>query len=121
MREGYCDLSGERKNYDAVFVHMNPEYVVLGGLFWKLWNKKKYLWYVHKAVDWKLRLAEKFVEKIFTASLESCRLKSDKIVITGHGIDVNKFKSQSRYGGTNLKSDGEFKIITAGRIAAVKN
>src|SRR3989344_3044591 len=24
----------ERKNYDTVFVHMNQEYVLLGGLFW---------------------------------------------------------------------------------------
>jgi hypothetical protein len=26
----------ERNNYDAVFVHMNPVYVVLGGLLWKI-------------------------------------------------------------------------------------
>ena len=26
----------ERNNYDAVFVHMNQEYVLLGGLIWKL-------------------------------------------------------------------------------------
>ena len=27
----------ERNNYDAVFVHMNQEYVLLGWKFWKLW------------------------------------------------------------------------------------
>ncbi|MDO8559053.1 MAG: hypothetical protein Q7R84_01860, partial [bacterium] len=28
-----------RKDCDAVFVHMNPVYVVLGGFFWKLQGK----------------------------------------------------------------------------------
>ena len=30
-----------RKEYDSVFVHMNQVYVLLGGLFWKLWHKKR--------------------------------------------------------------------------------
>src|SRR3989344_6843889 len=25
-----------RSEYDTVFVHMNPEYVVLGGIFWRM-------------------------------------------------------------------------------------
>src|SRR6478609_2539072 len=29
-----------RGEYDAVFVHMNPEYIVLGGYFWRRWHKK---------------------------------------------------------------------------------
>jgi len=66
----------ERKNYDKVFVHMNPEYVVLGGIFWRLMGKKIGLWYTHKAVNLKLRIAEKLANKIFTASKESFRLKS---------------------------------------------
>ena len=28
-----------RKNYDTVFVHMNPEYIVLAGWLWKMMNK----------------------------------------------------------------------------------
>ncbi len=36
-----------RHDYDAVFVHMNPEYVVLGGLLWRLWGKRIVLWYNH--------------------------------------------------------------------------
>ncbi len=55
--------------------------------------------------------------KIFTASKESCRLKSEKIVITGHGIDTDFFKPDVQKG----KRDGKFKIISAGRITAVKN
>ena len=71
----------ERKNYDFVFVHMNVEYVVLCGILCKLLRKKIGLWYMHKSVTWKLRLAEKLSNTIFTATKESFRLKSDKLKI----------------------------------------
>ncbi len=101
---------------DAVFVHMIPLWVILGGPIFKIYRKKVYLWYVHKSVNFTLKLAEKFTEKIFTASLESCRLESNKIVITGHGIDVNRFKNTD----SEFKND-KFRIITAGRITPIKN
>ncbi len=106
----------ERKNYDSVFVHMNPEYVVLGGLFWRLTRKKIGLWYTHKSVDLKLRLAEKLADIIFTASARSFRLPSNKVKIMGHGIDIEKFQIP------NSKFQiPKFIIITAGRVAPVKN
>src|SRR3989338_1305456 len=43
----YKHIFGLRKNYDVVLVHMNPVYVVLGGLLWKLWGKKIMFWYNH--------------------------------------------------------------------------
>ena len=104
-----------RKNYDAVLVHMNPEYVVLGGLFWRLGNKKIVLWYVHKKVDWKLRLAEKLADIIFTASLESFRLLSPKVVILGHGIDTNHFRPASPFPA------GPLRILAVGRISLTKD
>jgi len=102
---------------DGVFFHMCPEYVLGAHLLPKIFRKKTLLWYTHKSFNWKLKLAEKLTDKIFTASKESFRLPSKKVEITGHGIDINKFKSQI----SNLKSDGKFKIITVGRIAEVKN
>ena len=80
-----------RRDYDAVFVHMNPEYIVLGGPLWRLWGKRIALWYTHKSVDLKLRLAELFSNIIFTASKESFRLKSAKVRVMGHGIDTDFF------------------------------
>ena len=106
---------------DGVFFHMCPEYVLGAHLWPKIFRKKTLLWYTHKSVNWKLKLAEKLADKIFTASKESFRLPSKKVEITGHGIDINKFKSHPATSGTNLKSDGKFKIITVGRIAEVKN
>jgi len=101
---------------NGVFFHMCPEYVLGAHLLPKIFRKKTLLWYTHKSVNWKLKLAEKLTDKIFTASKESFRLPSRKVEITGHGIDVNKFKSQK----SKVKSD-KFTIITVGRIAEVKN
>lgn len=108
----------ERRNYDAVFVHMNPEYCILGGIFWHLWRKKILLWYTHKAVNWRLRLGVMFASKVFTASKESFRLPSKKVEVVGHGIEMKEFSI------SNFKFqsyDCGIKIVTAGRIAPVKN
>ncbi len=104
----------ERGNYDAVFVHMNPEYVILGGLLWKFLNKKIGIWYVHKSVDLKLRLAEKLADFIFSASSESFRLSSRKINLVGHGIDVGKFNFADNH-------ESVADIISVGRISPIKN
>ena len=106
----------ERKNYDAVLVHMNKEYVVLGGIFWRLFNKKIGLWYVHKQAGFILRLAEKIADVVFTASKESFKLKSSKLKIVGHGIDLNKF-----YYRPGRDDNENFKIIYVGRISRIKN
>jgi len=80
-----------RREYDAVFVHMNPEYLVAAGWYWRLTGKKTGLWYMHKSVDLKLRVAAFFADVIFTASKESFRLPSNKVRVMGHGIDTDFF------------------------------
>jgi glycosyltransferase involved in cell wall biosynthesis len=107
----------ERKEYDRVFCHMNPIYVVLGGLFWRFKGKKVALWYTHKSVDLKLRIAEKLANIIFTASKESFQLKSKKVEVVGHGIDVNKFICNENID----KKNDFFEITTIGRISPIKN
>lgn len=80
-----------RGNYDAVFVHMNPEYIVVAGWLWRILGKRLMLWYTHKSVDFKLRVATVFANDIVTASKESFRLKSAKVRVVGHGIDTAFF------------------------------
>lgn len=80
-----------RNNYDAVFVHMNPEYLVAAGWLWRLLGKKTILWYTHKSVNLKLRIATWFANLICTASKESFRLPSRKVYVMGHGIDTDLF------------------------------
>lgn len=110
----YKYIFSKRKNYDVVFVHMNPIYVILGGLFWRAMNKKVALWYTHKHVDLKLRLAEKISNIVFTASKESFRLKSNKLQVMGHGIDTSKFSFKDKSGNFNTK------FLLLGRISPIK-
>lgn len=108
----------ERKNYDQVFVHMNQIYVLLGFFVWKILGKKVGLWYTHKAVTLSLRLATYIVDFIFTASSESFLIKSKKLNIVGHGIDILKLKPITDSSSDNRQN---FSIITVGRISKVKN
>lgn len=80
-----------RSEYDAVFVHMNPEYIVAAGLLWRLMNKRIALWYTHKSVNLKLRIAVFLADIVFTASKESFRLNMKKLRVMGHGIDTGFF------------------------------
>jgi len=105
-------------DYNSVFVHMNPIWAVLGGVIWRAKGKKTYLWYTHKSVTLKLRLAEKFSDKIFTASPESFRLKSTKVIVTGHGIDTDLFSPNQE---KPVADHGLIKILSVGRIAPIKN
>src|SRR3990167_2087068 len=82
----YKYIFEELPKSDAVFIHMIPAWVILVWPVAAIYRKKIYLWYTHKSLTFSLRLAEKLVAKIFTASLESCRLNSKKIAVVGHGI-----------------------------------
>jgi glycosyltransferase involved in cell wall biosynthesis len=105
-----------RNNYDTVFVHMNPEYIALGGVFWKIMGKKIALWYTHRESNFKLWLAEKLSDIIFTSSLYSFTLASKKIHIMGHGINTELFGSIARKIDPNKKL-----FIHVGRITKIKN
>lgn len=111
----YKIIFRERNNYDAVFVHMNPIYVVLGGFLWRMWGKKIALWYSHKNVDAKLRIAEKFVHVIFSTAKESFRVSTKKLVVVGHGIDTQAFSDES------MEKNSVPIILHAGRITPIKN
>ena len=102
-----------RHDYDAVFVHMNPEYVVLAGPLWRLLNKPIALWYTHKTVNLKLRIAVFFAHTVLTASAESFRLRTKKVRILGHGIDTNFFSP-------NLGVMRGSTVLSAGRLSPIK-
>lgn len=101
-----------RQEYEAVFVHMNPEYLIAAGWLWRLLGKRTALWYTHKSVTMKLRTGMKFADIVFTASKESFRLKSNKVRVVGHGIDTDFFSP-----GTETRSDA---VLSAGRLSPAK-
>jgi len=88
IKNFYMYIWQERKNYDVVFVHLNPVYVVMAGLFWRLFNKTIVLWYNHTQVSLILRIAEKLAHKIYTPSKESFRLKSKKVSVISHEDNI---------------------------------
>lgn len=98
---------------DGIFSHMCPEYVLAVCLCAKIRRKKILFWYTHKDVTFKLRLAEKCADKIFSASAESFRLPSKKLEITGHGIDTELFSP--------LPELPIKKLLTVGRITPSKD
>ena len=102
--------------YDRVFVHMNPEYLVLCGWYFKLKSIPAYLWYVHREADLKLKIAALFVRKIFTSTKESLNLPTNKAVFLGHGIDVERLPNTS-----HLYTGEVLRIAHIGRITRIKN
>ncbi len=105
----------ERKNYDVVLVHMNREYVILGGLLWRPWGKKIVLWYNHKLGNILTDLAAGFCHKVFYVSPFAYTAKFKKAVMMPAGIDTILFKKEPAV----LKKPNS--LIFVGRISPVKN
>lgn len=110
----FAYITGLRKEYDAVFVHMNSEYVLLGALLWRLWGKKIALWYAHGGVPTRFRIAVRLADIIFSSSNEGVRISSPKIRIVGQGIDMSRFPQRV------LDTHQELRIVTVGRISGSK-
>lgn len=110
----YRQVWSLRHDYDAVFVHMNPEYVVLAGVLWRLWHKHIVLWYTHKNVNLWLRIAVLFSNRVLTASAESFRLRTHKVLVMGHGIDTD------RPIPAHIPVAGAVRLMTSGRVTPTK-
>lgn len=112
------------KKIDIIFIHMCPEYAILTWPYAKLKNIPIVIWYAHKNVNYRLKLAHILVNKVVTPSKESFRIKSNKVIITGHGIDINKFNST--WDGTKLKEregnqNTKKTILSVGRMSPIKD
>lgn len=104
-----------RREYEYVLVHMNPEYVVLGGWFWRLLGKKVALWYNHAKGGGKVRFASLFAHHIFYTSEYAYTRRFKKARIMPAGIDVHKFILPE---AKNRKKNS---ILLLGRISPVKH
>lgn len=107
----YKYIFGQR--YDAVFVHMNQEYVLLGGIFWKLMGKSVYMWRNHHKGSVLTDIAAALCDKVFCTSRFSFTAKYKKTVLMPVGIDTDVFEHQ-----ITTKEPGS--ILFLGRIAPVK-
>lgn len=111
-------LVKHRRAYDKVFIHMNPEYALVAAPVARLLGKRVSFWYTHKSVTIRRRLAELFVNNIFTASDKSFRKPffKKKVHIVGHGIAVSKFHSVH-----SITMRNPYSMITVGRISTTKD
>lgn len=80
-----------RGSYDAVFVHMNQEYILLAGWLWKLLRKRIYLWRNHYAGGFLTDVAAMFCAKVFCTSRFSYTAKYKRTVIMPVGVDTDLF------------------------------
>ncbi len=106
-----------RHDYDAVFVHMNPEYLALAGWWWRITRKRVVLWYAHRAVTLKLRVAARFADVIATTSASSFNLNSHKVHVLGHGIDTAFFRNPHK----RSVPHSPLEIICVGRLTPIKD
>lgn len=106
-------LFAERNNYDAVLIVMAPTWAILSAPFAKFFNKKLYLWYAVWKGTWKLKIAEKLVDRIFCSVPEAFPFFSRKLMAIGQGIDTDKFIPD-----LSRRKRGE--ILFLGRLSPVK-
>ena len=100
----------------GVFAHMSPIFVIASWPVAFIFRKKIIFWYLHRSVTLRLKIAEKLCYKIVTAARESLKFRSHKIVETGHGIGIDKFRTQRSW-----SHDGKLRILSVGRISKIKN
>lgn len=81
-----------RKEYNLVFVHMNQEYAVLGGAFWKALKKKIFFWYNHPLGNMRARLAIEFADTVFYTSPYAFAARYKKAAVMPVGVNTNLFR-----------------------------
>lgn len=105
----------ERKNYTSVFVHMNQEYVILAGLWWKMAGKKIGFWYNHTYGSIFTKFAMFLSDIVFHTSPFAFTANTEKSIKMPAGIDTEKFKKNIHI--LPVKNS----ILYIGRIAPVKD
>jgi len=101
---------------DAVLVHMIPKYVILAAPLALIFKKPIFMWYTGVAAQKQLKFSVIFCRKVFTAHEAAMRVNTLKRVVTGHGIDIEKFKVKS----SKLKVGEFITVLSVGRITPSK-
>ena len=101
--------------YDAVFVHMNEEYVVLAGWLWRLMGKKVFMWRNHHSGNRMTDVASIFCNKVLCTSKYSYTAKYKKTMLMPVGMDLEMFKPDP--GVKRIPRS----VLSFGRISQTKN
>lgn len=97
---------------DAIFVHMSPEYALVAWPLAAFFRKPIVLWYAHRSVTWRLRLATWLCDRVLTIATGSFLLNSGKVQALGHGIPTGLFTP-----GAPVREPW---LLSVGRITRIK-
>lgn len=103
-----------RKDYDSVFIHMNQEYALLGGIPWRIMGKRVMLWRNHPSGGFLTKIAVLFSHRVFCTSKTSFTARFKKTRIMPVGVDIKD------EGGSDVGRI-EKSILSLGRLSPVKN
>lgn len=113
IRRFFVLLYELRHVYDTVFVHMNEEYVLLGGICWKALRKRVVFWRNHKMGSWRTRLAVFVSTAVCHTSPEAFVAYSTKAMLMPIGIDTDAFSPSQEIPRPNS-------VLFLGRVDPVK-
>jgi glycosyltransferase involved in cell wall biosynthesis len=80
-----------RERFDAVFVHMNADWVYRLAPCWRWFDLPVLLWYAHGTVTSRVRRAHEHATCVITSTPEGFRIPSSKVRVIGQGIDTDLF------------------------------
>jgi glycosyltransferase involved in cell wall biosynthesis len=99
--------------YAGCFAHMQPLFALLGAPLLKLRRVPVTLWYTHSDTTMRLRAAVRVSDRVVSADRTSLGVHTNKLVVTGHGIDTERFTPA-------LSPGSPSRLLVVGRIAPVK-
>jgi glycosyltransferase involved in cell wall biosynthesis len=103
-----------RGEIDAVLAHMGPVFAVAATPIARLAGIPTFLWYAHGHVSPLLRLAHLLTAGVGTSTPEGFRIASERVTITGQGIDLDRFRpTDAPVTSPRLLSVGRFSPIKA--------
>lgn len=103
--------------HDAVFCHMSPIFAIAAWPFTFFFRKRLILWYLHRRLTLRLRLALALCDRLVTADSESLTIKSSKISSVGHGIDIDRFSTMRDWDAAKRRP---LRILSVGRLSPIK-
>lgn len=105
-----------RGEYDAVFSHMNPHYIVLCGWLWTLLRKRMFFWRNHAQMNVMTRIAAWFATNVFYTSPFACTARYPHAIQMPVGIDTSLFAPN----GFKEETRPPYKVLCLGRLSPVK-
>lgn len=83
-------------HYDTVLVHMEPLYIVLAGLWWRVTGTRVVLWYNHVYYDWKLRAARYLAHAFVGVSKETMPIRHPHTRYVTYDQDLTDLLTKDR-------------------------